>query len=409
MENPYFYSHLLENGMRVILKPDISTVSYCGIAINTGSRDENNDEQGMAHFTEHLLFKGTAKRRSAHIINRLEHVGGELNAFTSKEETVVYATVLHEYTERAIELIADITLHSVFPQKEIEKEIVIILDEIQSYQDTPSEQIFDDFEELLFGEHQLGHSILGKAEVLQQITTEKALAYYNRQYLPHEMVLFVTGNFEFKQIIRWAEKYMDIPERQTSPLERISEHTYVPQQKISNKNTNQVHFMLGNIAYDLYHKQKMGLYLLTNILGGPGMNSLLNLSLREKHGLVYHVESSFQPFTDTGMWNVYFGCDPDNARRCEDLVYAALAKLRDQKISDSALKKYKLQLMGQLAIGSENKENMALSIGKSFLRYNRLEDLEQVRRNIESVTAEQLQEIAQQIFVPEQFTTLIYK
>jgi len=406
---PYFFNHTLANGFRIVFKPENSTVSYCGIAINNGSRDEKDHEQGMAHFTEHLLFKGTAKRRSAHIINRLEHVGGELNAFTSKEETVVYAAVLNEYTERAIELIADITLHSTFPQKEIDKEVIIILDEIQSYRDTPSELIFDDFEDLLFGEHQLGHNILGKAEVLQQITTQKALEYVNRQYLPHEMVMFVTGNFDFKQIIRWAEKYLNVTERNTAPLARIAPTQYIPQKKMVDKNTHQVHFMLGNRAYNLYDSQKMGMYLLTNILGGPGMNSLLNLSLREKHGLVYNVESSFQPFTDTGMWTVYFGCDPDNAQRCEELVYSELAKLREQKISESALKKYKLQLMGQIAIGSESKENMALSIAKSFLRYNKIDNLETARKNIEAVTADQLQEIAQTIFNPEQFTTLIYR
>lgn len=406
---PYFHSHTLENGMRVVFKPENSTVSYCGIAINSGSRDELEHEQGMAHFTEHMLFKGTAKRRSANIINRLEHVGGELNAFTSKEETVVYAAVLNEYTERAVELIADITLHSTFPQKEIDKEVIIILDEIQSYRDTPSELIFDDFEDLLFGGHQLGHNILGTAEVLQQLTTGKALEYVNRQYLPHEMVLFVTGKFDFKQIIRWAEKYVNIPARKTTPLARVAPTQYIPQKKIENKSTNQVHFILGNIAYNLFHKEKMAMYLLTNILGGSGMNSLLNLSLREKHGLVYNVESSFQPFTDTGMWTVYFGCDPDNALRCEELVYVELAKLRDQKISESALKKYKLQLMGQMAIGSENKENMALSIAKSFLRYDKIDDLETARRNIEAVTAEQLQDIAQTIFKPDQFSTLIYR
>lgn len=406
---PYFYSHTLANGMRVVFKPENSTVSYCGIAVNTGSRDEMEHEQGMAHFTEHLLFKGTAKRRSAHIINRLEHVGGELNAFTSKEETVVYAAVLREYTERAIELIADITLHSTFPQKEIDKEVIIILDEIQSYRDAPSELIFDDFEDLLFGDHQLGHNILGKAEVLQQLTTEKALEYVNRQYLPHKMVLFVTGKFDFKQIIRWAEKYLSVPERTTTPLVRVAPTQYIPQRKIEKKNTNQVHFILGNIAYNLFHSQKMAMYLLTNILGGPGMNSLLNLSLREKHGLVYNVESSFQPFTDTGMWTVYFACDPDNAQRCEELVYSELAKIRDRRISESALKKYKLQLMGQMAIGSESKESMALSIGKSFLRYNKIDNLETVRKSIEAVTAEQLQEIAQTIFKSDQFTTLIYR
>ncbi len=406
---PYFFNHTLANGLRVVFKPENCAVSYCGIAINTGSRDENMHEHGMAHFTEHMLFKGTTKRKSGHIINRLEHVGGELNAFTTKEETVVYAAVLNEYTERAIELIADITLHSTFPQKEIDKEVIIILDEIQSYKDSPSEQIFDDFEDILFGDNQLGHNILGKPEMLRELTTEKALDFVNRQYLPHEMVLFVSGEFDFKQIIRWAEKHLAVPERKTLPLTRIAQTEYVPQKKIVDRNTHQVHYMLGNIAYSLFHKQRMGMFLLTNILGGSGMNSLLNLSLREKHGLVYNVESSFQPFTDNGMWTVYFGCDPVNMKRCEELVYSTLAKLRDQRISESALTKYKLQLIGQIAIASESKENMALSICKSFLRYDKIDNLETARKNIEAVTAEEIQIIAQEIFQPEQFSTLIYK
>jgi len=408
-QTPYYYTHTLENGMRVLLKPDNSTVSYCGIAVNTGSRDELQNEFGMAHFIEHMLFKGTAKRRSAHIINRLEHVGGELNAFTSKEETVIYAAVLREYTERAIELIADITLHSTFPQPEIDKEVVIILDEIQSYKDSPSELIYDDIEDLLFGEHQLGHNILGKPEVLQSMTTEKALAYVNRQYLPHEMVFFVTGNFEFKQIVRWAEKHLNVPKVDAEPLLRTSNLNYTPTKKVIDRNTHQVHFMLGNIAYNLTHPNRMGLYLLTNILGGPGMNSLLNLSLREKHGLVYNVESNFQPFTDTGMWTVYFGCDPDNSQRCEELVYSELAKLREKKISESALKKYKLQLMGQMAIASEIKENMALSMGKSFLRFDKIDSLDVTHKRIQSITSDELYEIANEIFNPEQFSVLIYK
>jgi len=408
-QTPYYYTHTLENGMRVLLKPDNSTVSYCGIAVNTGSRDELQNEFGMAHFIEHMLFKGTAKRRSAHIINRLEHVGGELNAFTSKEETVIYAAVLREYTERAIELIADITLHSTFPQPEIDKEVVIILDEIQSYKDSPSELIYDDIEDLLFGEHQLGHNILGKPEVLQSMTTEKALAYVNRQYLPHEMVFFVTGNFEFKQIVRWAEKHLNVPKVDAEPLLRTSNLNYTPTKKVIDRNTHQVHFMLGNIAYNLTHPNRMGLYLLTNILGGPGMNSLLNLSLREKHGLVYNVESNFQPFTDTGMWTVYFGCDPDNSQRCEELVYSELAKLREKKISESALKKYKLQLKGQMAIASEIKENMALSMGKSFLRFDKIDSLDVTHKRIQSITSDELYEIANEIFNPEQFSVLIYK
>lgn len=403
-----YQTYTLSNGLRIIHKPDNGAVSYCGIVINTGTRDELESEQGMAHFIEHLLFKGTSKRRSGHIINRLEHVGGELNAYTSKEETVVFATVLNEHFERAMELVADITLHSVFPQKEIDKEVVIILDEIQSYNDNPSELIFDDFEEMIFAHHPIGNNILGKAELLEQYTTADAINFVNKHYFPEQMVFFVLGDLNFKQLIRWAEKYLQTNHTTKRVSERFSPTAYTPSRREVEKNTHQVHFMLGNRAYNLHHSNRMGMYLLNNILGGPGMNSLLNLSLREKHGLVYNVESNYQPFTDTGMWSVYFGCDVENAARCEQLVYNELQKLREQPISENALKKYKLQLMGQMAIANEQKENLALGLGKSFLRYGQIADLETIRKRIESITSEQLQNIAIEVFDVEQLSVLKY-
>jgi len=403
-----YQTYTLSNGLRIIYKPDISAVAYCGIVVNTGSRDENENEQGMAHFIEHMLFKGTKKRRSGHIINRLENVGGELNAYTSKEETVVYAGVLKEYFERAMELVSDIVFHSTFPQKEIDKEVVIILDEIQSYNDSPSELIFDDFEELLFDNHPIGHNILGKSELLEKYSTDDAFRFVKKQYRPEEMVFFALGDLDFKQLIRWAEKYLKTENREPKTRMRVSPTYYQPNKKEINKNTHQVHFMMGNRAYDLYHPNRMGMYLLNNILGGPGMNSLLNLSLREKHGLVYNVESSFQPFTDAGMWSVYFGCDPENVARCEQLVHNELQKLCDQPLSENALKKYKLQLVGQMAISTEHKENLALSLGKSFLRYGKIDDLETVKQMIEAVTAEKLQQIANEIFDMKQLSVLKY-
>lgn len=403
-----YQTHTLPNGLRLIYKPDYSAVSYCGMVINTGSRDETDSEQGMAHFIEHMLFKGTSKRRSGHIINRLEHVGGELNAYTTKEETVVFAIVLNEHFERAIELVSDVVLHSTFPQKEIEKEVVIILDEIQSYNDNPSELIFDDFEEMIFEHHPIGHNILGRAELLENYTTADAVRFVSKQYCPQEMVFFALGDLNFKQLIRWSEKHLQTENIQKIQPERISPSNYAPSRREIEKNTHQVHFMLGNRSYDLYHPNRMGMYLLNNILGGPGMNSLLNLSLREKHGLVYNVESNYQPFTDTGMWSVYFGCDTENATRCEQLVFAELQKLREQTLSENALKKYKLQLMGQMAIANEQKENLALSLGKSILRYGHIADLETVMKRIETVTAEQLQMIANEIFDVEKLSVLKY-
>ncbi|MGB4414305.1 MAG: pitrilysin family protein [Paludibacter sp.] len=403
-----YQTHILSNGLQLIHKPDKNAVTYCGIVVNTGSRDENENEHGMAHFIEHMLFKGTAKRRSAHIINRLENVGGELNAFTSKEETVIYATTLNEYFDRAMELVADIVFRSNFPQKEIDKEVVIILDEIQSYNDSPSELIYDDFEEMIFEHHSIGHNILGDPGLLQQYKTANAIDFVKKQYRPDEMIFFSMGDLNFKQVIKRAEKYFCSDIDFEAKAKRIAPQSYTPSRREIEKNTHQVHCMIGNRAYDLYHPDRMGMYLLNNILGGPGMNSLLNLSLREKHGLVYNVESSYQPFTDTGMWSVYFGCDPENADRCEQLVYAEFQKLMDQKLSDNALKKYKLQLMGQMAIATEHKENLALSLGKSYLRYGKIDNLDVVKQHIEAVTAERLQEIANEIFDKKQLTILKY-
>lgn len=401
-----YQTHTFSSGLKLIHKPDIGAVTYCGMVINAGSRDESAEEEGMAHFIEHMLFKGTKKRRAGHIINRLENVGGELNAFTSKEETVVYAAVLTEHTERAVDLIGDVVFNSLFPQKEIDKEIVIIADEIQSYNDSPSELIFDDFEDMLFAHHPVGHNILGRMELLEKYTTSDAVNFTAKHYRPEEMVFFSLGNINFKSLVRWADKYLTPENYRTERIERLAPGNYVVNKKEIKKNTFQTHFIMGNRAYDLYHPQRMGLYLLNNILGGPGMNSLLNLSLREKHGLVYNVESSFQPMTDTGMWTVYFGSDNENAARCEQLIHNELQKLKERALSENVLKKYKLQLMGQMAISSEHKENLALSIGKSYMRYGKVDDMDILRKKIDSISANQLQEIANEIFDERMITVL---
>lgn len=401
--------HTLNNGLKIIHKPDKMAVSYCGMVIDAGSRDESDAEQGMAHFVEHMLFKGTQKRRSGHIINKLENVGGELNAFTSKEETVVYAGVLNEHLEKAVDLIGDIVFNSTFPQREFEKERVIILDEIQSYNDSPSELIYDEFEEILFQNHSIGHNILGSDITLNKFVPQDALNFVKRNYLPSQMVFFVLGDVKFERIIRWAEKYFTNENAEDYRFIRTKPVQVASERKINDKDTHQMHFLLGSQAYDLHHPDRLGLYLLNNILGGPGMNSLLNLSLREKHGLVYQVDSVFQPMTDTGMWSVYFGTDPENFTKCEKLVYAALKTLREVKIGDSQLKKYKTQLFGQMALASENKENLAINLGKSMLRYGKVDDVETVRTLISEISSEQLQRIANEIFETSKASVLIYK
>ena len=307
--------------------PQNSPVSYCGVIVNVGSRDEHEDEQGMAHFIEHMLFKGTNKRRSSQIINRLEDVGGELNAYTSKEETVIYAGFLSEYTERSIELIADLVQNSTFPQSELEKEVLVIQDEIQSYNDSPSELIYDDFEEMLFDSNPMAHNVLGKNENLNSFTSKKALTFYHTFYQPENMVFFSSGSTNLKKIIKWVEKYFNFQQISNGNHARIAPAVAEKEQKTVTRDTHQMHCLMGGRAYDIYHPERMTLYLLNNILGGPGMNSLLNLSLRERNGLVYNVESSVQTFTDCGWWGVYFGTDPENAEKCERLVRKELTKL----------------------------------------------------------------------------------
>ena len=403
-----YITHKLSNGLRLVHLPNNSPVAYCGVIVNTGSRDEKKGEYGMAHFIEHMLFKGTAKRKSRQIINRLEDVGGELNAYTSKEETVVYAGFLSEYTERTIELIADIIQNSVFPQSEIEKEIEIIKDEIQSYNDSPSELIFDDFEEVLFKSNPMAHNVLGKKENIDRFDTAKALEFYHNHYVADEMVFFSLGSVDFDKIARWCQKYFNLSERKTNKQNRLAPVIHPAVINEIKRNTHQVHCIIGTPAYDINHPDRLILYLLNNILGGPGMNSLLNLSLREKHGLVYNVEAEYQTFTDSGWWAVYYGCDPENTDKCEKLVRNELAALCINRITDQKLKKYKLQLMGQIAISSENKENLALSLGKSYLRFGKFDEMEEVRKKIYAITSEQLQRVANEIFNPDNLTILKY-
>lgn len=373
-----------------------------------GSRDETEKEHGMAHLIEHMLFKGTEKRKSGQIIDRLENVGGELNAYTSKEETVIYAGFLKEYTERTIELIADIVQHSVFPKTELEKEVVIVQDEIQSYNDSPSELIFDDFEEMLFDSNSMAHNILGTKRHLKSFSSEKLKLFFQTHYKLEEMVFSSLGSVDFNKIIRWCEKYFINTEKIIYNSNRITPVVIPTPNKTVKKRTNQVHCLMGGEAYSFHHKDRLSLYVLNNILGGPGMSSLLNLSLREKHGLVYTVESNYQPFTDCGWWSVYFGTDTENADKCETLVKKELIKLCENKFSEKKLKKYKVQLMGQMAIASENKENLALSLGKSVMRYGKFDSLEEVKQKINEISAEQLQRVANEIFDLEKLHILKY-
>lgn len=404
-----YQSHTLSNGLRIVYKPSASNVSYCGFFINVGTRDEDVDEYGMAHFVEHMLFKGTKKRRSRHIINRMENVGGELNAYTNKEETVIYSVFLEEHFNRAAELLVDLVFHSQFPEKEVVKEIDVVIDEIHSYDDSPSELIFDDFENLVFENSQLGHNILGTEESVETFTSNKVGLFVNTHYLPSDMVFFFQGKTSFKRIIHFAEKYLSNINTINTSYKRIS----VPEIKeakieILDKNTSQVHALIGGRSYSLQDPKRKALHLLNNILGGPGMNSRLNLELREKRGYVYNVESSATAYTDTGIFSIYFGSDKKHANHCIELIYKELKKLKQNKLTVAQLSAAKKQLMGQIGVAGDNNENMSLSLGKTFFHYNHINSQEETFNKINAITAEQLLEVANDIFDEKNLYRLIY-
>lgn len=401
--------HTLSNGLRIIQVPSPTPVAYCGFAIDAGTRDETSGEQGMAHFVEHLIFKGTTKRKAWHILNRMERVGGDLNAFTNKEETIIYTAFLAEHFARAVELLADIVFHSTFPKNEIAKEVDVILDEIQSYEDSPSDLIFDDFENLIFKGHSLGRNILGDPNLLKTFDSDDALNWTRRFYKPSNMVFFFYGNVDFRHLVRCVEKY--VGEIQDSKAEKlyVPLPDYLPERRVIHRDTHQAHVMIGCRSYDAHNEKRTGLYLLNNILGGPGMNSRLNIALREHRGLVYSVESNLTSYTDTGVFSIYFGCDPKDVDTCLTLVEKELKRLCMARLTDSQLAAAKKQIIGQIAVASDNFENLALDMGKTFLHYNRYESQEEVFQRIEALSADCLMEVANEIFDEHRRSVLIYQ
>lgn len=413
IEKPEYHVHTLSNGLRIIHEPLRSRVAYCGFAVDAGTRDEREQEQGMAHFVEHLIFKGTQKRRAWHILNRMENVGGDLNAYTNKEETVVYSAFLVEHFARAFELLADIVFHSTFPQREIEKETEVIIDEIQSYEDNPAELIFDDFEDLIFRGHPLGRNILGRPDLLRTFRTEDAADFTRRYYRPENMVFFVLGDVDFRRVVRLAEKLVgDLPGGGADcnvAARRTPPPLYVPDRLVLDKGTNQAHVMIGGRGYNAYDHRRTALYLLNNLLGGPGMNSRLNVALRERRGLVYNVESNLTAYTDTGTFCIYFGCDPDDVELCTRLVYRELKRLRDRRLTATQLAAAQKQLIGQIGVASDNNENNALGMAKTFLHYNRYESQEAVCRRVSELTADELLAVAGEMLSEDYLSMLVYK
>lgn len=399
----------LENGLRIMFHPTLSRVTYCGYAINAGTRDEKENEQGMAHFVEHTIFKGTKKRQTRAILDRLSNVGGDIDASTNKEDTIVYASVLDEDFERAVELLTDIVFHSTFPQKEIKKETEVIIDEIQSYEDTPSDLIFDEFENIIFKDHPLGRSILGNADTIRKFGTAEALSFTSRFYTPDNMLFFVSGNLSFEYIVHVARKYAGHIYMSRAQIHRLPPSGYIPQTVEINRGTHQAHVIIGCPAYRAFHPKGPALYMLNNILGGTAINNRLTLSLREHAGLVYTVESNITSYIDTGTFCIYFGCDSKDLSRCIRLVRKELKRIREKKLGAIQLHIAKQQLFGQMVISNENEENNAIDMATAILHYNRYDSIKEGYDRIQAFTADELLRIANENFGEDHLTTLIFR
>ena len=420
-----YNTYTLDNGLRIIHLPSDSKVVYCGYQINAGTRNEEPGEEGLAHFCEHVTFKGTERRKAWHILNCLESVGGDLNAYTNKEGTVYYSAILKEHIARAVDLLTDIVFHSVYPQAEIDKEVEVICDEIESYNDSPAELIYDEFENIIFKGSPLGHNILGTAEQVRSFKTEDALRFTRKLYRPDNAIFFAYGDIDFKKLVRLLKKSF-LSEERTVKSEKFNspeaqtqfniqhstfntQHSFEGQTIVMQKNTHQAHVMIGTRAYDVNDSRRMPLYLLNNMLGGPGMNAKLNLALREHNGLVYTVESTMVAYGDTGIWSIYFGCDEHDVKRCLRLVRKELDKFMLKPLSEAQLKAAKKQIKGQIGVACDNRENFALDFGKSFLHYGWEKNVDRLYEQVDEITAEQIQAVAKELFDKDRLTTLIFK
>ena len=427
-----YNTYTLDNGLRIIHLPSDSQVVYCGYQINAGTRNEEPGEEGLAHFCEHVTFKGTERRKAWHILNCLESVGGDLNAYTNKEGTVYYSAILKEHIARAVDLLSDIVFHSVYPQAEIDKEVEVICDEIESYNDSPAELIYDEFENILFKGSPLGHNILGTAEQVRSFTTEDALRFTRKLYRPDNAIFFAYGDIDFKKLVKLLKtlnfehgtlNFMNSKTSETPTAEmeaddanhKVQSSKFNVQSKVEGqtivmqKNTHQAHVMIGTRAYDVNDDRRMPLYLLNNMLGGPGMNAKLNLALREHNGVVYTVESTMVAYGDTGTWSIYFGCDEHDVKRCLRLVRKELDKFMQKPLSDAQLKAAKKQIKGQIGVACDNRENFALDFGKSFLHYGWEKNVDRLYEQVDEITAAQIQAVAQELFDKDRLTTLIFK
>ena len=411
------YTKTFASGLQFAFRRSRSQVAYSALAIRSGTRNEPEALSGIAHMTEHMLFKGTQKRSPQQISNRLEMLGGELNAYTAKEETVLYSTVLKEDTAKAVDLLFELAFTSTFPQKELDKERCVVIDEINMYKDSPSECIFEEFERLLFEPSPLSRSILGTTKSLKKIDSAALQAYVRANFRPENLCIAIVGNLtpqRAERIARQAaEKYIpasyapaDLPARPVAPARLPTPPRF--EKEVAKKN-HQVNCIIGTTAYSFYDERRMEMILLANLLGGPSSNSRLNQKLREKNALVYAIDASYTQFSDNGSLMIYFGCEKPNLERCIALVHEELAALRDKPLRDSALRAARKQLLGQLAVSSDNGEAQALAMAKSMLVFGNVMPDEEVRRRIEAITPQSLQRVAAEVLAEERLSTLIFK
>lgn len=404
-----YHTHTLPNGLRVVHAPHSGRVSYCGFIVNAGTRDEKSDEYGLAHLVEHTIFKGTAHRRAYHIRNRMESVGGELNAFTSKEETVIYSIFPALYQERAMELLGDLVANASFPDKEFDKEREVVVEEIEMYRDTPSELIYDEFENRLFAGHALGHNILGTPQELEHITPCQARSFLSRYYQPRNMVFFSLGSMPFERVVRCAERHFASLVDKPDSRERVAPVDIAPFYERISCDTHQAHIVWGRRTYDLYHSLRLPMLLMNNILGGPSLNSLLNVALREQRGYVYTVESAVTNYTDTGIFSIYFGTDVRHVEKCMQRVRRVLEDLREDYLTPARLAAAKQQYLGQLLVAEDNNEGLSLAIGKGYLRHGSILTPEEQTHRIEAISIDSMRQVAEEMLDTDTWSLLTFE
>lgn len=402
-----FQVNTLENGIRVVHQVvDNSKIVHCGFILDIGSRDEKPHQVGMAHFWEHMAFKGTENRKAFHILNRLDSVGGELNAYTTKEKIYFHASVLEQHLERAIELLVDITFHSNFPERQIEKERQVILEEMAMYHDSPEDAIQDQFDELIFAGHPLGNNILGTQESLKAFERKDFLAFLDENIDTEKTAFSIVGNVSERKIARLVDKYIRQIPAKSKARERIIFQNYTPKTMHISREVSQAQCAIGTTAFPIHHRKRLPFFMLVNILGGPGMNTRLNMALREKHGFVYAIDAGYHPFTDTALFSIFFGTDPRQLNRSINLVKKELQKLQRNPLGSLQLHVAKEQLMGQMAMAEENNMNFMTMLGRSLLDKDDIESLDEIFRQIKHIKPIELMDLANEIWAEDRLSIM---